>query len=131
MKTNCRDCLRVYNREYARNTRRQRCSRGHQYTDVGVGKDGRGLRRCYVCRPAAKPREPKPPRTHCKRGHPYEKSAVLWGGRRYCRTCHNASVQQWRLDHPEKVRESARAATARFMAKKRALRQEVNENRAE
>lgn len=60
----------------------------------------------------------------CPAGHSYsgDNLYVNRKGHRYCRTCHRERVAAARVRDPEKMRAQARAADARYRARKRAER---------
>lgn len=71
------------------------CINGHVQNAETIGYyKGTSKRRCKVCMRehqaryrAAQP--PKPPKTHCRRGHEYTDENTRWfRGTRYCKTCH-------------------------------------------
>jgi hypothetical protein len=61
----------------------------------------------------------------CPQGHAYEGDNLYISpkGHRFCRECHRAQVAASRQRNPEKMRAQARAADARYRARKRAERQ--------
>lgn len=61
--------------------------------------------------------------THCPANHPYAGDNLYINpkGERLCRACHRARVAAARAKNPEKMRAQARAADARYRARKRAL----------
>ncbi len=83
---------------------RQSCSRGHPWTPETLYVSGEGKRRCRTCRAdderkqnqarirKRKAANPKPPDTHCKRGHEYNEANAYTNpndGKRHCRKCRN------------------------------------------
>ena len=115
----CRECRREYHRNYARTVRRVTCPLGHAYTDTGAGRDGRLLRRCFICCPAPAPKPPRPVRTHCPNGHERTPENYRPYGSTYprCVPCAKGYHQAWRKANPDKEREINRRAQRRYQSK--------------
>jgi hypothetical protein len=84
------------------------CPRGHEYstknTAAYTNKRGYSRRKCRTCASAVDAARwrtkhpPKPPRTHCLHGHPFdaENTFLDAGGKPACRQCRKDRAREWR-----------------------------------
>lgn len=92
------------------------CKRGHERTETNTYVDPSGN---FHCRPCLRLRErgyeqrdrgkrkampPRPPVTHCKRGHEFTdaNTSVTPDGRRQCRECHRTRNREWMRENYRK-----------------------------
>lgn len=103
------------------------CKRGHEFTPENtylVGKDKR-RRQCRACTIVAArrhdrarrarikaergPLPPRPLKTHCKSGHPYDEKNTYWYSdrrgfdRRGCRQCRQHAAERWKQKAPSSL----------------------------
>lgn len=110
------NALRSPNNFILRGLATTRCPRGHDYSAENTAFDKKGKRYCRICN-RIKSRERNRRKigyyerhphespnvaefvgllTHCKRGHEFiPENTGIYGGERYCRTCHRSSHQDW------------------------------------
>jgi hypothetical protein len=108
----------------AANAAKDRCAQGHEFTPENTrvriwrGRRGRDCLTCMREWRAARTeadrakREPKQPRTHCGKGHPFDEANTYVNpkGWRVCRTCADATHKRYRDRKREQTRATDPAA---------------------
>lgn len=90
------------------NRRKTHCIRGHLLGEAQVvSTTGKRMRTCRICKIAYDEARKKPPRTHCRNGHPFA------DGQTQCLICRKAASARWYLANKERSVASARASRDR------------------